>query len=79
MSDCLRLRDVVLYTVVCIVSMALKIDVSWVALFYSAQVLSNKEKVFLRIANDRGWTYARNPSDDSVLFEEIGGEVADDT
>lgn len=42
------------------------------------QVLSNKEKVFLRIANDRGWTYARNPHDNSVLFEEIHGEVAED-
>ncbi|CAM9178970.1 unnamed protein product, partial [Hapterophycus canaliculatus] len=43
------------------------------------QVLTNKEKVFLRIANDRGWTYAKNPVDDSTLFEEISGDVAEDT
>lgn len=42
------------------------------------QVLSNKDCVFLRIANDRGWTYARNPADNAVLFEEINGEVAED-
>eukprot|EP00752_Nemacystus_decipiens_P009414 g8417.t1 len=43
-----------------------------------AQVLTNKEKVFLRIANDRGWTYAKNPADDSMLFEEISGDIAED-
>ncbi|CAN0100971.1 unnamed protein product [Scytosiphon promiscuus] len=43
------------------------------------QVLTNKEKVYLRIANDRGWTYAKNPADDSVLFEEISGDIAQDT
>ncbi|CAM9932796.1 unnamed protein product [Scytosiphon promiscuus] len=39
------------------------------------QVISNKEtkKVFLRLADDRGWTYAEDPQDGSVLFEEIGG------
>eukprot|EP00903_Cladosiphon_okamuranus_P006607 g6454.t1 len=42
------------------------------------QVLTNKEKVFLRIANDRGWTYAKSPADDSTLFEEINGEIAPD-
>lgn len=42
-------------------------------------MLSNKEKVYLRIANDRGWTYAKNPVDNAVLFEEIKGEVAVDT
>lgn len=45
---------------------------------YLAQVLTNKEKVFLRIANDRGWTYAKNPADDSTLFEEISGDIAED-
>lgn len=43
-----------------------------------SQVLTNKEKVFLRVANDRGWTYAKNPSDDSTLFEEINGDIAED-
>lgn len=45
------------------------------------QVLTNKEKVYLRIANERGWTYAKNPGDvaDSVLFEEISGDIAEDT
>lgn len=44
------------------------------------QVISNKEtkKVFLRLADDRGWTYAENPQDGSVLFEEIGGEFITD-
>lgn len=42
------------------------------------QVLSNSDKVFLRIANDRGWTYARDPANKSVLFEEIQGEVEED-
>lgn len=42
------------------------------------QVLSNRKKVFLRLANDRGWTYAENPDDGSVLFEEINGEFAHD-
>eukprot|EP00903_Cladosiphon_okamuranus_P011132 g10508.t1 len=37
------------------------------------QVLSNRKKVFLRLANDRGWTYAANPEDGSVLFEEMDG------
>lgn len=45
----------------------------------ASQVLSNQDMVFLRIANDRGWTYAHNPSDkQSVLFEKIAGEVEDD-
>lgn len=48
-------------------------------LLCASQVLSNKEKVFLRIANDRGWTYARNPVDDSILFEQISGEIVADT
>lgn len=47
-------------------------------LFDSVQVLTNKEKLFLRIANDRGWTYAKNPTDGSTLFEEISGDVAKD-
>lgn len=42
------------------------------------QVLTHKDKLFLRIANDRGWTYAKNPSNDSTLFEEINGDVAED-
>lgn len=46
--------------------------------FSFVQVLTNKEKVFLRIANDRGWTYAKNPGDDSTLFEEISGDIAED-
>ena len=41
-------------------------------------MLSNNDKVFLRIANDRGWTYARDPVNKAVLFEEIQGEVAPD-
>ncbi|CAM9144262.1 unnamed protein product [Ectocarpus sp. 12 AP-2014] len=43
------------------------------------QILTNKETEFLRIGNDRGWTYAKNPADDSTLFEEIDGEVVPDT
>ncbi|CAM9142326.1 unnamed protein product [Ectocarpus sp. 6 AP-2014] len=43
------------------------------------QTLTNKETEFLRIGNDRGWTYAKNPSDGSTLFEEIDGEVVPDT
>lgn len=47
--------------------------------FLVGQVLSNQDSVFLRIANDRGWTYAHNPGDkNSVLFEKISGEVAED-
>lgn len=42
------------------------------------QVLSNKDKVYLRIANDRGWTYANNVPDNAILFEEIKGDVATD-
>ncbi|CBJ30507.1 conserved unknown protein [Ectocarpus siliculosus] len=44
-----------------------------------AQTLTNKETEFLRIGNDRGWTYAKNPADGSTLFEEIDGEVVPDT
>lgn len=42
------------------------------------QVLSNNNKVYLRIANNRGWTVAKNPEDDSVLFEESSGEFTED-
>jgi len=42
------------------------------------QVLTHKDKSFLRIANDRGWTYAKNPADDETLFEEIDGDIAED-
>ncbi|CAM9169756.1 unnamed protein product [Laminaria digitata] len=42
------------------------------------QAMSNKGKIYLRIASNRGWMHALNPSDDSALFEEIKGEVAAD-
>lgn len=44
-----------------------------------AQTLANKERVFLRLADDRGWTYVRNPVDNAVLFEEASGKIAVDT
>ncbi|CAM9404383.1 unnamed protein product, partial [Ectocarpus fasciculatus] len=43
------------------------------------QVLSSEDVTFLRLANDRGWTYARSPLDGSVLFEDLAGGVAEDT
>ncbi|CAM9166452.1 unnamed protein product [Ascophyllum nodosum] len=43
------------------------------------QVLTNKDRVYLRIANDRGWTFAKNPSDNTVLFDEMKGDVDADT
>lgn len=44
----------------------------------AVQAMSNKGKIYLRIASNRGWMHALNPSDDSALFEEIKGEVAAD-
>ncbi|CAM9137864.1 unnamed protein product [Ectocarpus sp. 12 AP-2014] len=43
------------------------------------QVLSSEGVTFLRLANDRGWTFARSPADGSVLFEDLAGGVAEDT
>lgn len=43
------------------------------------QVLSSEGSTFLRLANDRGWTYARSPSDGGVLFEDLAGGVSEDT
>ncbi|CAM9355556.1 unnamed protein product [Discosporangium mesarthrocarpum] len=42
------------------------------------QVLAKDNATYLRIASDRGWTYAKNPGDQTILFEEISGEVVDD-
>lgn len=44
----------------------------------SMQVLSHEGKVFLRIANDRGWTYADSPEDGSVLFDKVASEISED-
>lgn len=35
-------------------------------------------KEFLRIADDRGWAQRRDPVDDTILFEEINGELTED-
>lgn len=43
------------------------------------QVLSSEGATFLRLANDRGWTYARSPTEGSVLFEDLAGGVSKDT
>ena len=45
----------------------------------SPQVLSSEGLTFLRLANDRGWTYARCPTDGGVLFEDLAGGVSEDT
>ncbi|CAM9581772.1 unnamed protein product [Pylaiella littoralis] len=42
------------------------------------QVLSSDGLSFLRLANDRGWTYGRSPADGSVLFEDLAGGVSED-
>eukprot|EP00752_Nemacystus_decipiens_P008749 g7810.t1 len=43
------------------------------------QELTVKEKIFLRLADDRGWTHVRNLVGNSVLFSEISGELIEDT
>eukprot|EP00903_Cladosiphon_okamuranus_P015046 g13919.t2 len=43
------------------------------------QVMSSEGLTFLRLANDRGWTYARSPTDGGVLFEDLAGGVSEDT
>lgn len=48
-------------------------------LFDWTQTLTNKDKVFLRLADDRGWTCVRNPAGNAVLFEEASGTIAVDT
>ncbi|CAM9751152.1 unnamed protein product, partial [Sphacelaria rigidula] len=42
------------------------------------QVLVADDLTYLRLANDRGWTYARSPTDGSVLFEDYAGSVSED-
>lgn len=49
------------------------------AAFDLTQTLTNKEKVFLRLADDRGWTYIKDPVDNAVLFEEARGKITVDT
>eukprot|EP00904_Undaria_pinnatifida_P011109 jgi/Undpi1/7128/HiC_scaffold_22.g09602.m1 len=43
------------------------------------QVLSSGSLTFLRLANNRGWTYARSPTNGDVLFEDLAGGVSEDT
>jgi ABC-type oligopeptide transport system ATPase subunit len=43
-----------------------------------AQTLVKDGVSYLRIADERGWTFARLPSDDTPLYEEIYGEVVDE-
>lgn len=42
------------------------------------QVLTNDGTVFLRIADERGWTPAQNAEDKSSLFDEVLGERVSD-
>lgn len=42
------------------------------------QVFSADDLTYLRLANERGWTYARSPTDGSVLFEDYAGSVSED-
>ncbi|CAM9871775.1 unnamed protein product [Phaeothamnion confervicola] len=42
------------------------------------QVLERNGVTFLRIADDRGWTFTRHSTDNTVLFEEISGEIVED-
>lgn len=46
---------------------------------YLVQVLSREGKVFLRITDDRGWTYAQDPDNSRILFEMVEGDVTEDT
>lgn len=43
-----------------------------------AQVLAAEDLTFLRLANNRGWTFARSPTDGSVLFEDFAGGLSED-
>lgn len=50
---------------------------SW---WFSAQVLTNKDRVFFRIADERGWTHARDPADGKTsMFDEVPGQLTEDT
>eukprot|EP00611_Tribonema_gayanum_P001692 TRINITY_DN1123_c0_g2_i5.p2 TRINITY_DN1123_c0_g2~~TRINITY_DN1123_c0_g2_i5.p2 ORF type:complete len:213 (+),score=69.36 TRINITY_DN1123_c0_g2_i5:922-1560(+) len=42
------------------------------------QRLTVSDVVYLRLADDRGWMFLRNPQTDSVMFVEVGGTIVED-
>ncbi|CAM9568889.1 unnamed protein product [Phaeothamnion confervicola] len=41
------------------------------------QILSRNGIEYLRLADDRGWTFTRHPEDNSLLFEELDEDGSD--